>query len=61
MSLVMCDNDFTTLSIIMMILARYDSYPIAQQILKTTEPLLLMHKSNSKFKNMYYEVLVTSK
>ena len=24
--LVMCDNDFTTLLIIMMILARYDSY-----------------------------------
>ena len=26
--LVMCDNDFTTLSIIMMILAWYDSYHI---------------------------------
>ena len=41
--LVMCDNDFTTLSIIMTILSRYNSYiTIVQQIVTTTElPLKL--------------------
>ena len=36
----MCDNDFITPSIIMMILARYDIYH--DSMTKTTEPLLLI-------------------
>ena len=36
--LVMCDNDFTSLSIIMIILSRYDSYHDGyNKIVKTTE------------------------
>ena len=53
---VMCDNDFTT-QLIILILSRYNSYTIVQQIVKTTELPLLMptiphpNKSKSSFKN----------
>ena len=40
--LVMCDNDFTTLSIIMMILSQYDNYHDSTTNGKITEPLFLM-------------------
>ena len=42
MEIVMCDNDFTTLSIIMMILSRYDNYHDSTTNGKITEPLFLM-------------------
>ena len=39
---MMCDNDFTTLSIIMMILSLYDNYHDSTTNGKNTEPLFLM-------------------
>ena len=48
----MCDNDFTTLSIIMMILSRYNNYHDSTTNGKNTELPFLMPtilKSNSKF------------
>ena len=38
----MCDNDFTALLIIMMVLSQYDNYHDSTTNGKNTEPLFLM-------------------